>query len=85
MLGFVYLYAGAPDRTLNFFERLAETGYPALGNLLVGVIWSPAYAPLRRNERFKDYGRKIGLVDYWRARGWPDLCHPTTGDDFTCD
>jgi hypothetical protein len=26
-----------------------------------------------------------GYVDYWRARGWPDLCHPTTGDDFVCN
>ena len=26
-----------------------------------------------------------GYVEYWRAKGWPDLCHPTTGDDFACD
>jgi hypothetical protein len=26
--------------------------------------------------------RKAGIVDYWRAKGWPDLCHPTTGEDF---
>jgi hypothetical protein len=24
-------------------------------------------------------------VDYWRARGWPDLCRPMGADDFVCD
>ena len=28
--------------------------------------------PVRKTERFKAYARKSGLVDYWRARGWPD-------------
>ena len=45
----------------------------------------PDFAPARRTERFKALMRKNGLVDYWRANGWPDLCHPTTGDDFICD
>ncbi len=35
-------------------------------------------------ERFKAFVRKAGFVDYWRAKGWPEQCHPTTGDDFTC-
>jgi hypothetical protein len=25
------------------------------------------------------------LVEYWRAKGWPQFCHPTTGDDFVCE
>jgi TolB-like protein len=25
------------------------------------------------------------LVDYWKARGWPDMCQPTTADDFECN
>jgi hypothetical protein len=28
--------------------------------------------------------RKAGLVDCWKARGWPDMCHPTAADDFIC-
>jgi hypothetical protein len=39
---------------------------------------------LRKTERFKAYVRKAGLVDYWRARGWPDLCRPVGEDDFIC-
>jgi hypothetical protein len=29
--------------------------------------------------------RKAGLVDFWRARGWPEFCHPTAAEDFVCD
>jgi len=36
-------------------------------------------------ERFKALVRKAGLVDYWRARGWPDVCHPVGADDFACE
>ena len=46
---------------------------------------APSYAPVRKTERFKAYVRKAGLVDYWRARGWPDLCRPMGADDFVCD
>ena len=84
LLGFVYLYAGAANRALDYFEGLAEAGVPALGNY-PSLLWAPAYASLRKTERFKAYVRKIGLVDYWLARGWPDLCHPTGANDFACE
>jgi hypothetical protein len=29
--------------------------------------------------------RNAGFVEYWRARGWPDLCRPLGTDDFVCD
>jgi len=45
----------------------------------------PLYAPLRKTERFKTLMRRAGLVAYWRARGWPDLCRPVGPDDFICD
>jgi len=83
LLGFVYAYAGAPDRILDFYEGLAEARYPEAGDIPY-LLWAPAYSQTRKTERFRAYARKAGLVDYWRARGWPDLCHPTTGDDFVC-
>ncbi len=67
---------------LNFYEEMLDTGWrhPTLGIRL----WAPPYSGVRKTERFKAFVRKAGFVDYWRARGWPDLCHPTTGDDFEC-
>ena len=81
-LSFVYAYIGAPDRVLEFPERAIQTG--ALGTPMFAAIWQPLYTSVRKTERFKALMRNAGLVDYWRARGWPDLCHPTTGDDFEC-
>jgi hypothetical protein len=48
-------------------------------------IWSPVMEKVRQLPRFKAYVKKIGLVDYWKEFGWPDLCHPVGDDDFVCD
>lgn len=80
-LNFVYAYVGALPRVMEVAERSLATGYNVGGSSL----WLPAYAPLRKTERFKAYARKAGLVDYWRAHGWPDLCRPQGADDFVCD
>jgi TolB-like protein/DNA-binding SARP family transcriptional activator/Flp pilus assembly protein TadD len=76
-LGFIYPYLGASLRALEFVEEGAE------GNII--LFWHSSFAPVRKTERFKAILRKAGLVDYWRARGWPEFCHPTAGDDFACD
>jgi len=80
-LDWVYLYVGAPERALEGEQRRAEVG-------LIDFfyeVWLPEYAPVRKTERFKALMRKTGIVDYWKARGWPDLCQPVGTDDFACD
>jgi TolB-like protein len=79
-LNFVYAYVGAENRLFDEAERELE-----IGDLTITNIWLPTWAPLRKTDRFKKYVRKAGMVDYWRARGWPDLCRPTGADDFVCD
>ena len=79
-LNFVYAYVGAHERALEFPERLLE-----VQAALTMSIWFPDLAPMRRTERFKTIVRKAGLVDYWKARGWPDACRPMGTDDFVCD
>jgi TolB-like protein/tetratricopeptide (TPR) repeat protein len=81
-LDFVYLHVGAPDRVLDRLERAVEVGWFPGGT---ERVWHPAYSAVRKTERFKALIRKTGLVDYWRAKGWPDFCHSTTGDDFVCN
>ena len=82
-LGFVYAYIGAMSRVLEVPERNLEIGFA--GDNLARMLWHPDYAPLRKTERFKAYLRKAGLVDYWKSRGWPDLCHAIGADDFACE
>jgi hypothetical protein len=51
----------------------------------MALLWHPSYAAVRKMERFKGVVREVGLVDYWRERGWPEFCRPVGADDFACD
>jgi TolB-like protein/Tfp pilus assembly protein PilF len=81
VLNFVYLFVGAQDRYLKEAERQMQVG---LNVSLFRDPWAPSSASLRKMERFKAYARDNGWVDYWRARGWPDMCRPVGADDFAC-
>jgi TolB-like protein/tetratricopeptide (TPR) repeat protein len=78
-LDFVYGFVGAPDRLLDVPERSVRAG------LLTPSLFAANYAPVRKTEQFKKLVREAGLVDYWKARGWPDACHPVGADDFACE
>jgi TolB-like protein/tetratricopeptide (TPR) repeat protein len=82
-LAFVYLHVGAPGRILEPYEEWGEAGY--FVDIAFPILWHPSYAPVRKLERFKTYVRKAGFVDYWRAKGWPDLCRSVGNDDFVCE
>jgi TolB-like protein len=81
-LGFVYLYAGAPNRVIESYKEAADEGYWFVGPTL---LWHHSYAAVRKTNDFKTYLRAAGLVDYWRAKGWPEFCRPIGADDFECD
>ena len=83
-LQFVYLYAGAPERTLTAAERQVDIGFLSNGVGNLQNVWHSSYASVRKTGRFKELARKVGLVEYWRAKGWPPQCHPTSSDDFEC-
>jgi TolB-like protein len=69
-------YFGDADFAMDAFEK----------NLtLTNSVWVPAVSEVRQLPRFRNYVREIGLVDYWKQFGWPDLCHPTDDGDFVCD
>jgi hypothetical protein len=44
----------------------------------------PLMEQLRNTEWYKMLMVRTGLVDYWRERGWPDYCQPTSEYDFQC-
>jgi DNA-binding SARP family transcriptional activator/tetratricopeptide (TPR) repeat protein len=82
---YIYAFVGSPERVLEPYEKIAETGYAS--NVFisyVGILWHPAYASVRHTDRFKAFARKIGLVEYWNAKGWPASCRPSSAGDFTC-
>ena len=61
-------------------ERLKDNSF------LDGTWMSfPFLRALRKTEASKDMLRKTGIVEFWQARGWPELCRPLKGDDFECE
>jgi len=82
ILNWVYLYVGAPERALESYERDVQDGFS--GGTILPLVWHASFAPVRKTERFKAYVRARGLVEYWRAKGWPEFCRPVGADDFVC-
>jgi TolB-like protein len=82
VLGWVYLYVGAPERYMESYEDSVRLAYYTADTM---SVWAPQYKSVRQTGRFKAYVRARGMIDYWRAKGWPDLCHLTTGNDFECN
>ncbi|HVJ29801.1 MAG TPA: hypothetical protein VNA66_05770, partial [Gammaproteobacteria bacterium] len=71
-------YFGDPELALGELRNIAHAG------LDEAALWRPVLSEVRKLPGFKDLVRSEGLVDYWRAYGWPDVCRPTAGDDFEC-
>jgi TolB-like protein/Tfp pilus assembly protein PilF len=82
-LGFVHFYTGMPDRILEVYDKNIAAAY--LNAVVTISLWHPSLKTVRTTGHFKRIVRAAGIVAYWRQRGWPDLCHPTTADDFECN
>jgi hypothetical protein len=80
---FVYAYVGAPERLIDVYQREVDAGFIWGGDWF--RVWHPSRAATRKTPQFKTLMQRAGFVDYWRAKGWPPQCHPTTGDDFECN
>jgi tetratricopeptide (TPR) repeat protein len=70
---------GDVDLSLSAIRRAFVEGKA----LPLNTIWLPMMAPVRKDPRFKDFLRDLGLVHYWRASGdWGDFARPLGDDDF---
>jgi TolB-like protein/tetratricopeptide (TPR) repeat protein len=70
----------APDLIFDGVEAYVEAGRAMFG---LWRMWEPQLTHLRNHPRFHQIARRIGLLDYWEERGWPDLCRPRD-DGFVC-
>jgi TolB-like protein len=50
----------------------------------IGGVWRVIAKGDGDHPKVKALLRNVGLVDYWRATGWPDRCRPKGEDDFEC-
>ena len=79
------LQLGEPARSFAAFEH----GKSGLSDAYLNWLWSPeAWSrKARQDPSFQGFAQRLGMVDYWKRYGWPDLCQPTPAkgpDAFTC-
>jgi TolB-like protein len=78
-----------PDR-LRLFEPkpdaadILATFEPGTQQPRGGLIWTPGYAPVRRDPAFRDFLRYMKFIGFWNVNGWPRQCKPD-GDGARCD
>jgi adenylate cyclase len=81
-LGTIAIWAAHYGDADLVFKALRR-GFVEMRGLTVIDIWNPVFAELRKDPRFKDIVRGVGLVDHWRAsRNWGDFARPLGNDDF---
>ncbi|MES2623638.1 MAG: winged helix-turn-helix domain-containing protein [Pseudomonadota bacterium] len=47
------------------------------------LLWLPVFDDARELDSFKLLMQDSGIIDFWKQRGWPEVCQPV-GDSFTC-
>jgi len=79
------LQLGEPARSFDLFEH----GHSGLSDGYFNWLWQPE--PWSRKARtdpaFQGFAQRIGMMDYWKRYGWPDLCKPAASggaDTFVC-
>ncbi len=68
------LYLGQPSRSFAAFEK----GKTGLSDAYLNWLWQPeAWSrKARQDPAFPAFAKRIGMLDYWKQNGWPDLCKP---------
>lgn len=79
------LQIGEATRSFDLYEH----GGTRLSDAYLAMLWYPqAWSrKARQDPAFQAFAQRIGLVAYWKANQWPDLCKPAPDqslDAFTC-
>lgn len=79
------LQIGESARSLDLYEY----GGSGLSDAYLNWLWQPeAWSrKARQDPAFQGFAKRIGLLAYWKANQWPDLCQPAPErgpDAFTC-
>ncbi len=86
--------SGHPPCCCNWVKRNARstctgTATAALSDAYLNWLWQPEpwSRKARQDAAFQGFAKRLGMVDYWKRYGWPDLCEPalSAGENaFTC-
>ncbi|MGB0133519.1 tetratricopeptide repeat protein [Dokdonella sp.] len=76
---------GEPDRAFRSFEN----GSSGLTDAFFDWLWQQEdwSRHARQHPSFQGFAQRMGMVEYWKRYGWPDLCAPAPEkgpEAFTC-
>jgi tetratricopeptide (TPR) repeat protein len=79
------LQLGESARSFDLYEH----GHSGLSDAYLNWLWQPEpwSRKARQDNAFQGFAKRLGMVDYWKRNGWPDLCQPAPSagpDAFTC-
>jgi TolB-like protein len=79
------LQLGEAGRSFDLYEH----GHSGLSDAYLNWLWQPEpwSRKARQDVAFQGFAKRLGMVDYWKRNGWPDLCKPAPSagqDAFTC-
>ncbi|MCI5045670.1 MAG: FlgO family outer membrane protein [Aquisalinus sp.] len=63
------------------FDIFARNKF-AFDSYFLAALWSPSAAEARQHPSFRDFVKRIGLVDYWQQYGWAHHFKPVSDTDF---
>ncbi|WP_394692778.1 hypothetical protein [Hyphobacterium sp.] len=80
------VYALLASDTDYYFSRtpVGDTGERPSNWATFNPFWQTFSGEIFADPRWKSWVRRGGLVDLWRARGFPPQCRPVGADDFEC-
>lgn len=65
------------------FKAFDEMNVERFGNAYEN-LWLPVFAEFRGTDAFKTLVRDLGLVDFWKAAGFPPQCRADPDGGFVC-
>ena len=79
------LQLGEAGRSFDLYEH----GHSGLSDAYLNWLWQPEpwSRKARQDVAFQGFAKRLGMVDYWKRNGWPDLCRPAPSagqNAFTC-
>ena len=78
----IYL-AGYQDEAFDIFNS-GRTNFGFDTGFLY-FLWHSNMRSFVNLREVKDVLIEIGMLEFWKADGWPDMCRPVGEEDFICE
>ncbi|MDH3861522.1 MAG: hypothetical protein OEU53_07440, partial [Gammaproteobacteria bacterium] len=74
-----------PELSVTYFSNRAQDILSAPNRMELEILWIEEAPEYRQSPDFKNLMTELGLPAYWDLYGWPDMCRPTSANEFECD